>query len=486
MKLSVKTICKSICLFVWALAPAAAFAVSFVKIENVDALTDFPKIHVTASVKDTNSRFISGLDESSFMIYEDGYRVNYVKTANKQELGEQAYVVFCIDSSKSLSAAFLNDIKNAATDILSGCNAAKTALYQFNDAAELMHGFGADVNSIISSINSIRRSGSKTMLYNCIYDAIQLLEDAGAKNRAVVVFTDGIDDGSSVQVRDILHFSKDTATPVFFISRKNGDNLSSLERMAKLTGGQLVNCNKRAEIKKMYENILASVTSKYIITYHSLLNPDGKKHNLELRLAAGNVRDRDTTEFTVSRSLLAGKFFNRDNLLLYVILALLLLALIIILILAIKQRRANNYKVASTSGGGEPVREYASLVIPGLGNGETAEEEAASSRAVSKYSNAWLIQKDGSETGKKFTLFRGETIIGSEPDCGLIVYDASVSPVHAKIKNINGVFYIFDLISEGGTFLNGKKLLRPKVLYDWDEIAIGRAKFIFRGSKIIG
>jgi len=36
------------------------------------------------------------------------------------------------------------------------------------------------------------------------------------------------------------------------------------------------------------------------------------------------------------------------------------------------------------------------------------------------------------------------------------------------------------MASDGGTFLNGKKLLRPKKLFDWDEIQIGTTVLIFR------
>jgi pSer/pThr/pTyr-binding forkhead associated (FHA) protein len=43
---------------------------------------------------------------------------------------------------------------------------------------------------------------------------------------------------------------------------------------------------------------------------------------------------------------------------------------------------------------------------------------------------------------------------------------------------------LFDLASEHGTYLNGKKLLRPKYLADWDEIALGRFVFVFRCPEV--
>jgi len=48
---------------------------------------------------------------------------------------------------------------------------------------------------------------------------------------------------------------------------------------------------------------------------------------------------------------------------------------------------------------------------------------------------------------------------------------------------MQGGYYLFDLISDTGTFLNSKKILRPRLLHDWDEIRMGNTSFIFRGLK---
>jgi len=99
------------------------------------------------------------------------------------------------------------------------------------------------------------------------------------------------------------------------------------------------------------------------------------------------------------------------------------------------------------------------------------------------YSDAWLVEKDGPDSGKKYPIFWEEITIGRGKESSIVVEDNSVSLKHSKIKSVDNKFYLFDLASDNGTFLNGKKLLRPKAIYDWDEIKIGRTLFIFRGSK---
>jgi pSer/pThr/pTyr-binding forkhead associated (FHA) protein len=63
------------------------------------------------------------------------------------------------------------------------------------------------------------------------------------------------------------------------------------------------------------------------------------------------------------------------------------------------------------------------------------------------------------------------------------INDEYLSGKHARIRRIEGGYYLYDLVSDSGTYLNGKKLLRPRLLHDWDEIRAGKTVFIFRGVR---
>ncbi len=99
-----------------------------------------------------------------------------------------------------------------------------------------------------------------------------------------------------------------------------------------------------------------------------------------------------------------------------------------------------------------------------------------------KYKKAVLIQKSGPNPGKQFTVFGEKTILGKRETCDFVIWDNTVDGEHAKILNIQDHFVIYDLLSDSGVFLNGKKLLRPKVLFDFDEIKLGKTVLIFRGK----
>lgn len=95
--------------------------------------------------------------------------------------------------------------------------------------------------------------------------------------------------------------------------------------------------------------------------------------------------------------------------------------------------------------------------------------------------SAWLILKKEGMSISKSPIFGAELIIGRGKECGLIIDEDSLSKNHAKIKSQLGKYFLYDLVSDQGTYLNGKKLIRPKQLHDWDEIRLGETILIFRG-----
>ncbi len=93
------------------------------------------------------------------------------------------------------------------------------------------------------------------------------------------------------------------------------------------------------------------------------------------------------------------------------------------------------------------------------------------------------MKKSDSQDSNKYPLYQKETTVGSGSDNDIIIDDKYVSEIHLKIKNINGNYNIFDILSKNGTYLNNKKILRPRPISDWDEIKIGNTNLIFRGKR---
>jgi len=91
---------------------------------------------------------------------------------------------------------------------------------------------------------------------------------------------------------------------------------------------------------------------------------------------------------------------------------------------------------------------------------------------------AWLEREDQQH------ILQGSCSIGRATLNTLIVDSVKVSRLHAIIHSERtGVFWLVDLGSSNGTFLNKRRIHEPTRLRDCDQITIGGNTFTFRASR---
>jgi VWFA-related protein len=466
------------------LCSLSLLAGQFVKIERIDASSiAYPKVQVFLRIDGIHESDITAPDEKILTFYEDGSRVDDSITVTKQIDTEQyLYLVFSIDSSKSISKKFLSQIKSSARDIVRSIGPQdKIAVYRFNDHVSLLNTFTQNTDQIIKNINSVKRHGKKTLLYSAIYDSIELLDKVKQINKKIIVFTDGKDEGSNVSEEDVIQKARNSGIPIYFISFKNSNEIRIMANISKLTGGKLIYSTSHDDVAGMYRTILSCMNNRYSAAYQTHLKKDGMNHTIEVRLNNGDIRDQDSKLIRLDTDFISRDLLSLNGYICLVIIFFLIIVLFIVIIYFLNREKRyfqEQYEI-------EKRLLLDKTLVPGELKGDRTDTEQ---QAISfedeecHYANAWLYQKDGPEMGKKYLIQSQETTIGCGNENSIVINDELISVHHAKIKNINGIYHMFDLISDHGTYLNGKKLLRPKALHDWDEIKIGQIILIFRGT----
>jgi pSer/pThr/pTyr-binding forkhead associated (FHA) protein len=106
----------------------------------------------------------------------------------------------------------------------------------------------------------------------------------------------------------------------------------------------------------------------------------------------------------------------------------------------------------------------------------------AASRTSLKRSSAPFLKILSEETPlerRKFPL-KEETVIGRAPHCQFCIQDEFASQLHSRIFLHQGSYFIEDLGSTNGTFVNGRKINYPVELRNGDRINIGKTVLEFR------
>lgn len=93
------------------------------------------------------------------------------------------------------------------------------------------------------------------------------------------------------------------------------------------------------------------------------------------------------------------------------------------------------------------------------------------------------IFQGGADAPESFELGEGEIILGRNPDCSLRLDLDQVSRQHVRIYFIDDEYYLEDLQSTNGTFVNGVQVTRS-VLRNNDLIEIGSTKIYFVEEQV--
>jgi hypothetical protein len=93
----------------------------------------------------------------------------------------------------------------------------------------------------------------------------------------------------------------------------------------------------------------------------------------------------------------------------------------------------------------------------------------------------WVVILDGNEKGKDFRVRSGQNSLGSDISCDVVISHPTISGRHASLRAQDGKFWLTDLDSTNGTYLNhdDKRIAREE-LKDNDQFRLGEVTLKFK------
>lgn len=93
----------------------------------------------------------------------------------------------------------------------------------------------------------------------------------------------------------------------------------------------------------------------------------------------------------------------------------------------------------------------------------------------------WLVALTGDQKGEDFRLREGQNLIGSDSTSDVVLGDSTISGKHASLRYKDGKFFLTDLDSTNGTFLNEQTdSVAREELKDNDVVRLGDVRLKFK------
>jgi len=229
---------------------------------------DVDVVQVTVSVSDGRGRFVPNIPQSAFHVQEDGRPQTITHFASEDVPLE---LVAAIDISGSMAPA-MPRLKIAVKEFLGDVPPQdQVTLLGFNDNIFTVTRKQTDPAELIKAVDRLAPWGS-TALYDVLLRGVEILgRQTGRK--ALVVFTDGEDQGSHATMNDVERRLQSSDVTLYMIGQGRGVTMESLkrvmERLANPTGGRALFTENIEELHNAFADLLDELSNQYLLGYQS-------------------------------------------------------------------------------------------------------------------------------------------------------------------------------------------------------------------------
>jgi Ca-activated chloride channel homolog len=241
---------------------------------------------VNVTVTDPYDRLVTGLEPDNFRIFENSVEQE-IQYFSSEDVPISIGVIF------DLSGSMANKVGKAREAALQFFKTANPQdeffLVSFNERAELMSAFTNSVEDLQGRILSAPAKG-RTALLDAIYLGLSEMKTARNAKRALLIMSDGGDNNSRYNEKDIKRLVREADTQLYSIGifepfeyrSRTPEELSGpslLTEVTELTGGRAFSVESINELPDIAAKIGAELRNQYILGYR----PSNKSHDARWR-----------------------------------------------------------------------------------------------------------------------------------------------------------------------------------------------------------
>jgi Ca-activated chloride channel homolog len=235
-------------------------------------------------VTDKSGRFAEGLRKEDFVL-RVGDRQVPVDTFDRDESAPVSFA-FLVDTSGSMGVG--GKLENAKAAIRTIVRARQPgddyALFAFSEGeVRLVQDFSADPSNLLGSLGELEASG-QTALFDAVAATPEKMMRGRNNKRAILLFTDGIDNASELTAEKMAELLQRVSVPVYPVGMKNSSfdglterqrqelSIDTLQLLAGSSGGKLHLVGSDDDLRPLAAQISSEVRQQYLLGFA----PSGK------------------------------------------------------------------------------------------------------------------------------------------------------------------------------------------------------------------
>jgi Ca-activated chloride channel family protein len=243
---------------------------------------------VPVTVMDSAGRNVTGLSQENFRVFDDNEQRPIIAFGTSEA---PISIGLIYDCSRSMTDKF-NIARQAPVRLFEQLNPEDEAfLITVSDKPALRQDFTSEFSQIQNALMFTHPNGT-TSLVDGIYMGLQQLKKAHNPRRALIVVSDGGDNNSRFNLRDLSRLAAETDAEIFAIcifqnpqSEEEANGPALLSRLAEVSGGINYMIGDVNSVRSTFSKIGVTLHHQYMLGYYPTENgPSGKYRKIKVQV----------------------------------------------------------------------------------------------------------------------------------------------------------------------------------------------------------
>jgi Ca-activated chloride channel family protein len=249
-----------------------------------------------ATVFDRAGRLITGLNQDDFILYDEG-KPQAISQFSREYTPMS--IALLLDASGSMNGEKLENACKSIMQFVKSLNRGDEAmLMEFRSKPRVLRAFGENFGKIERDLKRLEGNGS-TALYDSILAALDQIQSARNRRRAVLLVSDGINTCGKARLEDTVVGLRRQGIELYAIgleadlSEEAGDTITTksvLDRLTQSVGGESFIVSDSRDLKRICAMISNQMHNQYYFGYYPPKTVEGEWRTIRLETKTRSLR----------------------------------------------------------------------------------------------------------------------------------------------------------------------------------------------------